>query len=114
MFGIEGVLAQTHTPEESIVCEKILFAPHAHTISKSRQRNNPQMGDFSNKSILLAERVDQIDHQTSDQVMQPAHSTARLHDAVHENDDATGMGQLKWRNTVACISPYFSAQRQCR
>ena len=41
---IEGALAQTHTPEESIVCEKFLFAPHAHYYIKSGPLQQPPNG----------------------------------------------------------------------
>jgi hypothetical protein len=44
-FGVEGVLAQTHTPEESHCCEMMLL-PTSDTISKDSGCNNPQMGDF--------------------------------------------------------------------
>ena len=42
---VEGVLAQTHTPEESYCCETRLLLTSG-TISKHFKRNNPQMGDF--------------------------------------------------------------------
>jgi hypothetical protein len=44
-FGVEGVLAQTHTPEESHCCERLLRLT-SDTISKDDGCNNPQMGDF--------------------------------------------------------------------
>ncbi len=38
-------MAQTHTPEESIVVKSHLLLT-LHTISKCQASNNPQMGDF--------------------------------------------------------------------
>ena len=42
---VEGVLAQTHTPEESTVVKRNVPLTR-HTISKSCRGNNPQTGDF--------------------------------------------------------------------
>ena len=38
-------MAQTHTPEESLVVRSCLLLTR-HTITKDPGRNNPQMGDF--------------------------------------------------------------------
>jgi len=45
-FGVEGVLAQTHTPEESYFVVRGYLFLTGETISKDVGCNNPQMGDF--------------------------------------------------------------------
>jgi hypothetical protein len=46
MLCIESVLAQTHTPEESIGYEMLYLNLMCITISKLTPRNNPHSGDF--------------------------------------------------------------------
>jgi hypothetical protein len=72
MFCIEGILAQTHTPEESIVCEKFCLPLTRTTISKARGCNNPQMGDFFYNQIFAWRRIDHIADQNRRLIRQTA------------------------------------------
>ena len=75
-------MAQTHTPEESIVCEKALFASHALTISKSRLCNNPHSGDFSYKRILTLLELDHIADRRAELVVHRAQHRRHLSDVI--------------------------------
>jgi hypothetical protein len=82
MLCIEGVLAQTHTPEESIVVRCDCIHLTRITISKRHVCNNPHSGDFFYKAILTQLAFDHNVDQSVEQVMQAAQGCAHLPDAV--------------------------------